>query len=605
MGSPMLDSSERQLNGTAVGVRLPLPSHGSHASVDGPKIQTNEITPFKNMLNLLQIRNFAIIESLDLELGQGFTAITGETGAGKSIMVDALALLMGGRADTGAIRAGCEKAELTAEFELEPQSLALAWLKKTDLADGEQCLLRRLVNANGRSRAWINGTNVTLAQLQELGEHLVEIHGQNEHIRLVKPSEQFRLLDSEAKCARHRDNVRTAFEAWNQIELELQKLDHESSLDAGEQDLLQYQVKELENTVLSATAFKESQAEHELLSRGKDVILSLESARELIEQEGSGIADKLQESIRQLDRHAALDTDINNALSALNEASINCEEARASLQSALSRISLNPERLAELEKSMGRLFDLARKHRVEPIDLEMVLESLRERCEQASTQGERRLALIEQQKILLQNYRSAAKALDQARQTRATKLSTAVSDLMQVLGMEGGRFKLNVIYGPQSQPSHRGDNQLELLVSANPGIEPGPLKKVASGGELSRISLALKVASKVGEPVPTQIFDEVDAGIGGETANSVGRLLQSVASNGQALCVTHLAQVAVCADQQFKVMKNAEENVTQVATNLLNEKERVEEIARMLGGRLSEQSRAHARELLSTALTHH
>jgi len=557
------------------------------------------------MLTLLQIRNFAIIENLDLELGPGFTAITGETGAGKSILVDALGLLLGSRADTGAIRAGCEKAELTAEFELEDDSEASSWLRQAELNDGQVCLLRRVISENGRSRAWINGTAVPLSQLQELGQCLVEIHGQNEHIRMVQPAEQFRLLDAHGDCAAALGRVAASHAAWREVEQSIQVLENESPLAAGELDLLQYQIDELAAVALGAEEFGELETEHRLLSRGSDVLESMQSALGMLEDEQAGVGSQIQLAIDRLGNHARLDHDIGNAVKALDEAAINCEEARANLQSALSRIDLSPERLAELDQTIGRLHDLGRKHRVDPSRLTEVLQNLRERCERAETQEQRKQALLEKRSRLLDEYRSAARVLHAARVSRAAGLSQAVSELMQVLGMEGGSFELRVDHDGGAIPSRRGDDRLELLVSANPGIQPGPLRKVASGGELSRISLAVKVASSVGRFAATQVFDEVDAGIGGETANSVGRLLKSVAGDGQALCVTHLAQVAVCADRQIRVSKSSGDSGAEVRTELLGENERVDEIARMLGGRLSEQSRAHASELLAGSLTRH
>jgi DNA repair protein RecN (Recombination protein N) len=557
------------------------------------------------MLSLLQIRNFTIIESLDLELGRGFTAITGETGAGKSILVEALGLLLGGRADNSSIRSGCDKAELSAEFELANDDSALEWLKRAELDDGSTCLLRRLVSANGRSRAWINGTTVTLAQLQELGELLVEIHGQNEHLRLVRPAEQFRMLDSGPHHAAELENLQQRFSAWQLVDNALHELERESPLAAGELDLLQYQIDELQPVALGKQAFEELDHEHQLLSKGSDVMAALESSLDTLDREQSGVTAQLQQLLHRLGQHAALDREIEQVGKLLQEAAINCDEARAGLESALSRIDLSPERLAQLDKTMGRLSDLARKHRVEPGDLQDVLQHLVERSERAASQDERKRALLAQKAVLERDYREAAVALHHARTARAAALSRAVSDLMQVLGMAGGVFEFRVELDTSAVPGRRGADRLELLVSANPGLPPGPLRKVASGGELSRISLAVKVASAAGQFAPTQVFDEVDAGIGGETANSVGRLLQSVAGAGQALCVTHLAQVAVCADQQFRVLKSADEQVTRVQTALLGERERVDEIARMLGGRLSEQSRAHASELLASALTQH
>jgi len=557
------------------------------------------------MLSFLQIRNFAIIESQDLEFSGGFTAITGETGAGKSILVDALGLLKGNRADTAAIRAGATRAELNAEFELEEDCPALAWLRDAELDIGSGCLLRRLINENGRSRAWINGSSVTLQQLAELGDLLIEIHGQNEHIRLVRSDEQFRLLDGCNTHDRELKAVESCHQVWNRLEEEKKALLAESPLDAGDTELLQYQVRELEDALLSAEEFRVMEADHRRLAQGSEIIAALQQAHADLNTERTGVADALNSAIRCLQEYTPLDPDINEAVQLLGEAVINSEEARGSLQAAMARMDLSPERLNDVEQKLRIQYDLARKHRVEPEDLSGVLQHLEQRLQRAGS-IDQRLAdmepLLEKARMA---YRKAARALSRSRLSRAIFLSDAVSELMQQLGMEGGRFEFKVRFDADAVPSPRGNDHLDLHVSANPGIPLGPLRKVASGGELSRISLAIKVASKTGVPAQTQVFDEVDAGIGGDTANAVGALLRSLSVSGQALCVTHLAQVAVCADQQFQVKKTSEDQETRVETVLLANKERVDEIARMLGGRISEQSRAHATELLATAATRH
>ncbi|MEJ8566564.1 DNA repair protein RecN [Elongatibacter sediminis] len=557
------------------------------------------------MLTLLHIRDFAIIENLELETGAGFTAITGETGAGKSMLVDALGLLLGGRADSGSVRSGCDKAELIAEFELGDDSAALDWLRQHDMEDGSVCLLRRVLTSAGRSRAWINGSSVTLSQMQELGELLVEIHGQNEHIRLTRGDEQFRLLDAGDSHPEQRAAVEQAFEDWREADGQLQALDAEDPLPAGELELLNHQIEELEPWALSAEKYAALESEHRLLARGGDVVESLQAALDVLEDDESGIGHRLNELVERVSGNAGADADVANAEKALREAAINCEEARSSLQGALSRIDLSPEKLADLDARMARLHALARRHRVGPEQLCEVLERLRTRCEEAGSREERRRALEQTCARLLEAYRKAAGKLHKARARRAATLSQAVTELMQVLGMEGGVFEMHLDHDPEGPPSRRGDDRIELRVSANPGLPPGPLKKIASGGELSRISLAVKVAASADRPPPTQVFDEVDAGIGGETANAVGHLLRSAARDGQALCVTHLAQVAVCADRQVRVLKSTGDEATRVRTHVLDEDERVDEIARMLGGNLSEQSRAHAQELLHGALTRH
>ena len=557
------------------------------------------------MLSFLQIRNFTIVEALDLEFRGGYTAITGETGAGKSILVDALGLLKGNRADTGAIRSGASRAELSAEFDLDENSRALSWLRDSELDIDHSCLLRRLVSENGRSRAWINGTAVTLQQLTELGDLLVEIHGQNEHIRLVRRDEQFRLLDGGASHDAELTAVRSCHQIWDQLEQEKQSLLNEAPLDAGDVDLLKYQRDELEGSLLSAEEFTELESQHRRLSKGGEIMGALEFAQTSLESDQNGIGTGIHLATQRLRDHASLDPDIADAVQLLGEAAINCEEARSSICNALSRLDLSPAHLAQVEQKLRVQYDLARKHRVEPEQLAEVLQNLQDRLERAGTLDRRLHDVEEELESSLSAYRQAAHSLHECRLSRAASLSTAVSDLMQELGMEGGQFEIEVLHDPACVPSARGSDRLELKVSANPGAAPGPLRKVASGGELSRISLAIKVASKAGNPAHTQIFDEVDAGIGGDTANAVGALLKSLSVGEQALCVTHLAQVAVCADQQIQVQKSADGGLSRVQTTLLDEAERIDEIARMLGGRISDQSRAHATELLATAHMRH
>lgn len=557
------------------------------------------------MLNFLQIRDYAIVDSLDLEFPGGFTCVTGETGAGKSILVDALGLLCGNRADTSAVRDGADKAELTAEFSLGPGSTAMAWLEDAELGDGNHCLLRRMINESGRSRAWINGTAVTLAQLAELGELLVEIHGQNEHMLLVRQEEQFRLLDSSGGYPGELVRVREAFHAWADLERTKEELLSEDPLDAGDRELIQYQIRELEESMLTSEQFLALEAEHRLLARGGELLEALNQSIEALGDDPSSAESLMHRNAERLAPYAELDPDIAEAVNLLNSAVIHCNEAASSLQAASSRLESSPDRLTDLERQLGAQHDLARKHRVEPDRLDQVLAKMQQRFERADSL-ENRLASLEKQLVqALTDYRQSALELHSRRTERALKLSKDVSSLMQELGMEGGSFEVRVEFAEESRPAATGSDRIELLVSANPGIKPGLLRKIASGGELSRISLAIKVASRAGSGSATQIFDEIDAGIGGDTANAVGALLSSLSANGQALCVTHLAQVAAFADHQVQVRKDAEQGSTRVRTSLLGDTERVDEIARMLGGRLSEQSRAHAAELLAQASVRH
>lgn len=554
-----------------------------------------------SMLSFLQIRDFAIVEFLELDFTSGFTCITGETGAGKSILVGALGLLSGNRADTGAVREGAEKAHLAAEFDLQKDSPALQWLRDAELDDGYSCLLRRVIHRGGRSRAWINGSAVTLQQLAGLGEALVEIHGQNEHLRLTRSKEQYRLLDGGGHHAAELDRVRASYYRWQSLEQEKQELLRQTPLDQGEAELLKYQVRELENAMLSTDEFLALEREHRKLAQGNEISTALNQSIEILQAADIGAITALYQAANPLQDHAALDTDIESATSLLNEAAINAEEAAASIQSALSRLDLSPERLQDVATRISNQHDLARKHRVDPENLESVLAKLEGRLELAGSL-ESRLSRIEGElEAALFAYRRDARKLHLKRRTRAAGFSTRVTELMQDLGMQGGRFEFDVAHDEGRTPSARGDDELSLKVSANSGSAPAPLMKVASGGELSRISLAVKIVARDHAPATTQIFDEVDAGIGGETAHSVGTLLKSLAGSGQALCVTHLAQVAVFADHQLQVSKSDEGAGTAVNTTILEDQGRVDEVARMLGGQLSEQSRAHAAELLLEA----
>ena len=562
------------------------------------------------MLNHLHIRNFAIVPTLDLDIREGFTAITGETGAGKSILVDALGLLLGDRSDAGWVRTGAERAELTAEFSVENNKLAQAWLNASDLSANGYCLLRRTINANGRSRAFVNGSPVTLAQMQSLGQLLVELHGQNEHLRLTKTAEQFKLLDGSGTYVNELAGVQSAFADWQRISEEFNSLEQETSVSATELEFLNFQLAELQQHELKAEAITDLQTEHDRLAAGGALLDVLTHGIELLEPESGtgnpGVNSNLNIALAQLQEFIPLDKNISDACQMLQEAAVNCAEAINSLRSARDRVDLNPKRFEDVAGRLGQLHDLARKHRVDMDGLEDVMETLITRLERAGSSEQRRNELETELEVLLGDYRKATQNLHQERSQHARDLSNEVTGLMAELGMAGGTFELMVTLNPNTTPSHRGDDELQILISANPGFPPGPLNKIASGGELSRISLAIKVASRDSSESVTQIFDEVDAGIGGDTANAIGRLLKRLSENrlsgnGQALCVTHLAQVAVRADHQLQVRKASAKDSTLIDTRLLDNDGRVDEIARMLSGKISDQSRAHAIELLNTA----
>ena len=562
------------------------------------------------MLNHLQIRNFAIVPTLDLEIREGFTAITGETGAGKSILVDALGLLLGERSDAGWVRSGAERAELTAEFSVAGNEQARRWLDELDLSAGDSCLLRRTIGANGRSRAYINGSPVTVAQMQSLGDLLVEIHGQNEHLKLTKSAEQFRLLDGSGDYTDEIARVKNSYVAWQHVAAELSTLEQETSLSASDLEFLEFQLAELQQYDLATGSIAALQTEHDRLAAGDALLEALTGSIETLEPDSTlavtGINSSIHAALSRLDEFVQLDSEINQARQMLQEAAVNCGEALNSLRAARDRVDLDPSRFDKVAATLGQMHDLARKHRVPMEKLRAVQDALVMRIERAGGSEQQRRKLKAELVTRLDDYRSAARDLHHKRKQHASGLSKRVIELMDELGMAGGTFDLSVSLNEQATPSSRGDDSLEIKISANPGLPPGPLNKIASGGELSRISLAIKVATAGGDESITQIFDEVDAGIGGDTANAVGRLVRRLASRrnsgkGQALCVTHLAQVAVCATHQLQVRKDSGKETAKIATRLLNMNDRVDEVARMLSGNISEQSRAHAAELLAAA----
>lgn len=550
------------------------------------------------MLLHLHIRDFAIVPALEQEFGAGFTAISGETGAGKSILVDALGLLLGARSDASWVRAGAERAELAAAFTVADNTAARQWLAEQELMDaGDECLLRRSIAAGGRSRAWINGTPVPIGQLAQLGNLLVEVHGQNEHVRLASARAQRAMLDRTGDYDAELDATASAFDRWRERSERLEALAEGAALPPSELEFVQFQLRELEGFDLEPEAIERLEKDHRLLSSAGALIEALQRCEALLDAEEGGATARLQEALALVEPYADLRPELAEARTMLDESLINARESVSALSAAAAGVDLDTDRLRETESRLAALGDLARKHGVDFEALGGVRDDLAERLDRASRFDELRAELEGEVADALARYRDAAAALAARRQAHAAALADRVGQLMGELGMAGGVFDIAVKHDEAADPAAAGTDRVDMRVSANPGIAPAPLAKVASGGELSRISLALKVAT-ADSGARTQVFDEIDAGVGGDTANAVGRLLSRVAAGGQALCVTHLAQVAVRADRQLKVTKQASQDTTRVGAEVLAADERVEEIARMLGGKVSEQSRAHARELL-------
>jgi len=549
------------------------------------------------MLRALSIRDYVIVDRLDLELGAGFTALTGETGAGKSILVDALALAIGGRADAGVVRAGAQRAEVSADFDAAEVPAVREWLAGQELDEGDgACLVRRTIDASGRSRGFVNGRPATAAQLRELGEMLVDIHGQHDHQLLLKRDRQRALLDAFAGCEPLARDVAARHSAWRRIADQRAAREGAQKTSARERELLTHEIRDLEALAFEPTQWADDQAEHRRLAHAQELIATVsECAEALDESEGSVTANLAHVASRLADA-AALDPSLEDARRDAETAGVHAGQAAHDLRRYLQKLDVDPGRLTQLDSRIKAVFDSARKYRVEPAELPAALSERRVRL--AELGGEESLEKLREQEAGAEKaYRVEATKLSATRRDAARKLGGEVTRTMQRLAMTGG--KLDVALEPLEAPGAGGLESVELMVAAHPGQPLAPLARVASGGELSRLSLAIQVLLSGGASVPTLIFDEVDSGIGGGVAEVVGQLLQSLSRHHQVLSVTHLAQVAVHARSQLRVAKKAGAGGTVATVDPLESGERVAEVARMLGGlKITETTRRHAEEML-------
>ncbi|WP_242107644.1 DNA repair protein RecN [Luteimonas aquatica] len=565
------------------------------------------------MLTRLAIRDFAVVASSELEFGPGLTVISGETGAGKSLLVDALGFLSGQRADSGMVRHGSERAELHAEFDLCDAPAAREWLREQDMLEegGEAglCMLRRTLRADGGSRAWINGRPAPLSQLAALSAHLVEIHGQHEHQALLSRPSQLALLDAfgghEAALAR----VQAAARHWSGLLREREALSNAYLSKPGDvserSDWLRHQLDELERETLAPEAIAELNAAHRRHAHAAGLIAACESALARLGGDGEelpALPQQLQQLRGDLARVQEHEPRLAEVDAMLEAAAIQVDEAAALLDRVRADLDLDPARFEELEATLSRLHDLARKHRVAPDALAAHRDALALELEGLRNAGARLQALDGEIEAAAGDWRQAAQALGRARAAAAKTLSASTTALIDELGMGGGRFEAALEPQPQDRPDPQGAERVEFLVSANAGQPPRALRKVASGGELSRISLAIEVAALGSDAVPTMVFDEVDSGIGGAVAEIVGQKLRALGDRRQALCVTHLPQVAAQGHTHYRVSKAPVEGMTQSAVEVLDPEGRVAELARMLGGvKVTEQARAAAVQLLDGA----
>ncbi|WP_175674839.1 DNA repair protein RecN [Burkholderia ambifaria] len=548
------------------------------------------------MLRHLSIRDFVIVAALDLEFDSGFTVFSGETGAGKSILIDALALALGERADASVVRAGCSRADITAEF--TPHDRVARWLDEHAFDAEDTVMLRRVIDANGRSRAFINGTSATLAQLRELGEMLVDIHGQHAHQLLMRPDAQRELFDTHAGLVADAANVARAWRVWRDA---TQAIDaakaHERELQL-EREKLAWQLAELDKLAPQPGEWDEVGSEHKRLSHSANLIAGVQGALNALSEADDAMLPQLGAIVSKLRNLADYDTALGDALASLEPAEIQLQEAVYSLSHYAQRLDLDPARLAQVEARLDALHTTARKFRLPPGTLHE--EHAARRAQLAALDAAADLGALEAaQAKAWETYLTDAKHLSKARTQAAKALGTAVTAGMQELSMAGGSFEVALV--PLADGGPHGLEQVEFRVAGHPGVPLRPLAKVASGGELARISLALAVIASAASPTPTLIFDEVDTGIGGGVAEVVGRLLHQLGRDRQVLCVTHLPQVAARGDHHYQVAKGADDRGGTVSSVIpLDKASRVEEVARMLGGlEITATTRKHAKEMLA------
>jgi DNA repair protein RecN (Recombination protein N) len=557
------------------------------------------------MLTHLYVRDVAIVKHLELDLGAGLTVVTGETGAGKSIMIDALALALGERAEAGVIRHGATRAEVTASFAVKPKSDAARWLTGNELFDDGECVLRRVVEVDKPSRGFINGRPMPMQQLRELGELLVDIHGQHEHQSLLKRDAQRQIVDDYAGLSESVEQLGAHYTEFRSLSERLNTLKRESTDRAARLDLLRYQVKELEALNLAADEWPQLEEEHARLAHGAQLLEGAQTVAQMIyDDDEHAVSAALGRAVTKLESLSQFDPKLGQIGALLNEAVIQVDEAASQLHQYLDGLELDPARLEWLDSRIATTTDLARKHKVKPEELPAVLERLRTELADVEDFDVNLNKLEERIRGERSAYLKLAGEISKGRKIAATKLAKAISARMQELGMPGGRFEVALTALPEGELSASGLERIEFLVSANPGQPPKPLTKVASGGELSRISLALQVVTAAVGRIPTLIFDEVDVGVGGRVAEIVGQQLRALGQNRQVLTITHLAQVAALGDYHVAVSKRTQGKETVTELHALSGKSRIEELARMIGGvTISQQTIAHAEDMLARAGT--
>lgn len=552
------------------------------------------------MLKQIQIRNFTIVEQLALDLSTGMTVLTGETGAGKSILLDALNLALGGRADTGMIRQGSERAEIFVNLDIQRNENIQRWLKDNELDDDVDCVIRRTVNADGRSKGYVNGYPVPMQTLKQLGDMLVDIHGQHAHQSLMKKDNQRQTLDDFANHNALVQEVQRLYKQWQSLTKQQAELEKSRDERNSRIELLTYQTEELNLLDLQDNEIGEIELEHSRLANLNLIREGVEKTLyTLNEAEQDSLSSLLNHSVNELENLQSYDASLGESTKMLSDAAIHLSEAIDELKQYANSLTLDPQRLQQLDERLALIHDLARKHRVKPDELPELTLQLKDELQQLQKTQEQTDNLDAQIDQSARTYAEYAKKLSANRAKFAAQLQKRVSENMQLLGMKHGQFQVDLQALDDFSPG--GMERVEFLVNTNPGQSFKPMAKVASGGELSRISLALQVIIADKGRIPTLIFDEVDVGIGGGIAEIVGRLLRKLSQNRQVLCITHQPQVAALGNQHLFVSKASSKTSTQSTVVVLKDDQRVEEIARMLGGlEITEQTLKHAKEMIQT-----
>ncbi len=554
------------------------------------------------MLKHLYVRHFAVVEEAEVDFDKGLTVVTGETGAGKSLLVDALMLLSGARADTAMVRSGQDRAELSAGFDLAALPAARDWLDSQDLDDDGGCQLRRVLKAEGSSRAWINGRPATLAQLSELSAHLVEIHGQHEHQALLSRTHQLQLLDNFGDANAERAAVRAEAQEWLRLSTRIRDLSGGDDRQ-GRIELLQHELDQLRQWVVPADELADLEGNHRRMANADRLLEGANGILELIDGDSDfAVRRALARARTELERLSELDGTLLSQCELLSNAEIQLGEAVDALNHYAADLDPEPERLASIEAQLSQLHALARRHRLSIEELPEKQGQLELELEELQGAGASLKKLGAERDACLARYKTAAAKLGKCRSKAANALGKSITQLMQELGMDGGRFAIEIVPQQNEQPDPLGGERCEFMVSANPGQDLRPLRKVASGGELSRISLAIKVAALDTASDTSMVFDEVDSGIGGAVAEVVGQKLRKLGERAQVLCVTHLPQVAAQAHAHIRVSKSSNKDSTHTAVESLDDKARRDEVARMLGGiEITRETEAHARQMIKRA----